>query len=290
MLGVRWLRVHFRVLRMCGLCMRFHVRYTRWLCMRRRVLDVHRLRTRFRVRDTRRLWARLRACLHVTSFHVRGRALRSHAATVMLDGMLRRSVPSLRGSRLFRVLTLSFMPREMLLRGSMLLCCMRPTFLLMPTLDVRRRVLSMAVVRLFTRARSLLGSSRFFGMRRLHARLFALAIAAFERCSRFFRTLLLSRMNLLAVRPFGLLSLSACALRFCHPRVFTGPRRMRSLTARTLDRLTRSDVPLGMMLLRPRGILLLPEVRIVPFVSGVEVAFPFRMIRSRYLGLVLPPP
>jgi hypothetical protein len=65
---------------------------------------------------------------------------------------------------------------------------------------------------------------------------------------------------------------------------------MRSLAARILDRLTRSDVPLGMMLRRPTWILLRPEVSIVPFVSRIEVAFPFRMISARYLRLVLPPP
>jgi hypothetical protein len=179
--------------------------------MRRRALDVHRLQARFRVRDARRLWARLRT--HRTSLHVRRRALRSHPTTVMLECMLRRSVPSLRGSHSFRMLTLSFMPREMLLRGAMLLR-MHSSFLLMPTLCMQRCFLRMAVVRHFARAR-LLGAPCLFRMRRPHARLFAFAIPTFERCSRFLRTPLLSRMNLLAVHPFGLLlSLSAYALRF----------------------------------------------------------------------------
>jgi hypothetical protein len=152
----------------------------------------------------------------------------------MLDGPLRRSVPSLRCSRRFRMLTLSFMPREMLLRGPMLLR-MHSTFLLMPTLCMHSRFLRMVVMRHFARAR-LLGAPCLFRMRRPHALLFAFAIATFERCSRFLRTFLLSRMSLLAAHPLGLLlSLSAYALRFCHPRVFTRPRRMRSFAARTLD-------------------------------------------------------
>ena len=83
------------------------MRDARWLCMRRRALDVHRLRARFRVRDARRLCVHT-TCLHVTSLHVRGRALRSHVTTVMIDGMFCRSVPSLGGSHRFRML---FMPR-----------------------------------------------------------------------------------------------------------------------------------------------------------------------------------